>query len=108
MSIFIRTVCAVALMWSPAALTAQPTAQAVCQKMQDEGRNGPFSLEDCKCTYQVADTVLDDDIKALVIEAWDTGNGTWDRIEQLPNPRRVERQLLKMERAMKKTCGLSR
>lgn len=108
MSILIRAACVCALTWTPLALAAQPTAQSVCQKMQDEGRNGPFSLEDCKCTYHAADTVLDEDIKALVIEAWDTGNGTWDRIEQLPNPLRVERQLLKMERAMKKTCGLSR
>ncbi|MEM7089552.1 MAG: hypothetical protein AAF496_08240 [Pseudomonadota bacterium] len=108
MHILFRATLAWALICFPVVLGAQPSAQAVCQKMQAEGRNGPFSFEDCTCTYHVADAVLDDDIKALMIEAWYSGNATFDQIMQLPNPRRVERQLLKMERTMKKTCGLSK
>jgi len=69
-----------------------------------DGRGNGLSVQDCKCMYRVADAVLDDDLKALLFEAWYTGRNNMDALESRPNPRRFEKQMRTMERTLAKYC----
>jgi len=107
MKVLKAVACLGAFVVFPHAVMAQPTSREVCQKMINEGRNGSFSFANCECTYRVADAVLDEDIKALLFDSWYNGNDNMAKMEQLPKPGRVRRQLRVMQRSLKKNCDLS-
>ncbi|MDA7964991.1 hypothetical protein [Ruegeria sp.] len=107
MNIVKRAASIVALL-VPSVAFAEPTPQEVCQKMIEEDRSGDIVMEECLCTYQVADTVLDDDIKALLFDAWYTGNNNTEKMKALPNPKRINKQFKTMERTMRKNCNITR
>ena len=88
---------------TPLPIQAQ-TAQQICNRMISEGRGGGQSVQDCLCTHRVAVAVLDEDIQALVFDAWLTGNNNMAALEALPNPRRIERQLRTMDRTLEANC----
>ena len=88
----------------PQIASAGPTPEAVCQQMVITDPSGQITMEECLCTYQVADQVLDEDIKELLFDAWYTGNNNTEKMKQLPNPKRINKQFSRMERAMKQNC----
>ncbi|KIC44587.1 hypothetical protein RA28_17000 [Ruegeria sp. ANG-S4] len=95
--------CAAVLLLPQIALAA-PTPQATCQVMVDTDPSGQITMEECLCTYQVADQILDDDIKELLFKSWYTGENVTDQLNALPNPKRVKKQFSRMERGMKQNC----
>ncbi|WP_170607667.1 hypothetical protein [Ruegeria arenilitoris] len=56
-----------ALYLLPQATLAGPPPEAVCERMVADDPSGQITMEECLCTYQVADQVLDDDIKELLL-----------------------------------------
>lgn len=95
---------AAVLVLLPQVALAERSPEAVCQRMVDTDQSGDITMEQCLCTYNVADSVLDDDIKALLFEAWYTGENVTEQLNQLPNPKRVKRQFGKMDREMNFNC----
>lgn len=93
-----------ALLILPQLAWADRPPEAVCQKMVEGDPSGQITMEECLCTYNVADTVLDDDIKALLFQSWYTGENVTSQLEALPEPKRVQRQFKTMERTFKKNC----
>ena len=85
--------------------SAAPTGQQVCQKMIADGRSGGLNQSQCECTYRVADKILDDDIKALLFEAWYTGKNNMAEIQKLRRPNRVRRQLQTLAGSLEANCG---
>ncbi|WP_415403090.1 hypothetical protein [Tateyamaria sp. SN3-11] len=83
---------------------AQTGAQT-CAKMQAEDRLGPVSSAQCQCHYSVAEQVLDDDIRALLFDAWYNGNDNMAKMEQIKPQTRVRRQLKSMADALRKYCS---
>ncbi|WP_299545897.1 hypothetical protein [uncultured Tateyamaria sp.] len=97
----------VPIVLSAIALGTQVHAQdalQTCSKMQAEGRLGPLTLLQCQCNYAVAEQELDPDIRALLFDAWHTGNNNMAKVEALKPRSRVEKQFKAMERALRKTC----
>ncbi len=88
----------------PQAAMAERTPQEICEKLIESEPSGQIEMVECVCTYNVANAVLDDDIKALLFESWYTGENVTDRLNALPNPKRVKKQFSKMERTMKVNC----
>lgn len=88
----------------PMTAWAAPSPQATCQVMVDSDPSGQITMEECLCTYQVADQVLDDDIKELLFKSWYTGENVTDQLKALPNPKRVPKQFGRMERGMHQNC----
>lgn len=95
---------AVSLLISPQLVLADRPPEAVCQKMVEGDPSGQITMEECLCTYNVADTVLDDDIKALLFDSWYTGENITEQLNALPQPKRVPRQLKTMEQTFNKNC----
>ncbi|WP_299982950.1 hypothetical protein [uncultured Ruegeria sp.] len=93
-----------ALLILPQLALADRPPQAVCQKMVEGDPSGQITMEECLCTYNVADTVLDDDIKALLFQSWYTGENVTEQLEALPEPKRVQKQFKTMERTFNKNC----
>lgn len=93
-----------ALLILPQMSWADRPPSAVCQKMVESDPREQITMEECLCTYSVADTVLDDDIKALLFQSWYTGENVTDQLKALPEPKRVQRQFKTMERTFKKNC----
>ncbi len=104
MSTFEKLIGSAALIILPQIAVADRAPEAICQKMVEGDPSGQITMEECLCTYNVADTVLDDDIKALLFESWYTGENVTDRLNQLPNPKRVKKQFGKMDRTMRVNC----
>ncbi len=88
----------------PTAALAGPPAPAVCAKMVASDISGQITMEECLCTYLVAEQVLDNDIKELLFKSWYTGENVTDELNALPNPKRVPKQFSRMERGMKQKC----
>lgn len=88
----------------PSTATSAPSAKQICTKMIAEGRGGGMSLADCTCTHRVADAVLDDDIKALLFDAWFTGADNTAKLERLPKKARVKRQMRIMQKTLAANC----
>jgi len=101
---FKQTSLGIALVALPCIASAGPTPEAVCEQMVVTDPSGQITMEECLCTYQVADQVLDEDIKELLFDAWYTGNNNTEKMKQLPNPKRINKQFSRMERAMKQNC----
>ncbi len=95
---------AIALTVLPQFSWADRPPEAVCQKMVEGDPSGQITMEECLCTYNVADTVLDDDIKTLLFDSWYTGENITEKLNALPQPKRVPRQLKTMERTFNKNC----
>lgn len=83
---------------------AGPSANQICAKMISEGRGGSLDQKACLCTYRVADAVLDNDVKALLFDAWYTGKDNMPALARLDNPQRVKKQLRTMQLSMKANC----
>ncbi|MGH1412307.1 MAG: hypothetical protein ACRBB0_02365 [Pelagimonas sp.] len=84
---------------------AAPSAQQTCKKMVSEGRAGGKTQQQCHCMYQVADQTLDEDIKALLFDAWYNGTNNMAALEKLPGRARVKKQLKRMQKASVKYCS---
>jgi hypothetical protein len=90
----------------PAAADARPSGAEICKKMIADGRGGGMGQPECLCVYRIADTVLDDDLKALLFDSWLNGTDNMKAAENLSSRARVQRQMLKMQRMAKKDCKL--
>ena len=84
---------------------AAPTGAQICQKMIADGRANGMSQAKCLCTYRVADTVLDEDIKTLLWDSWYNGTNNMAAVEKLPGRARVKKQMETMYRSLKPNCG---
>lgn len=84
---------------------AAPTGAQICKKMISDGRANGQTQQQCLCRHAAADSVLDDDIKTLLFDAWYTGTNNMAALEALPNPRRVQKQMRSLSRKIKKTCS---
>ena len=104
MTTFKRIVGAGALLILPQLAGADRPPQAVCQKMVEGDPSGQVTMEECLCTYNVANTVLDDDIKELLFESWYTGENITEQLNALPKSKRVPRQFKAMEQTFNKNC----
>lgn len=83
---------------------AAPLGTETCRKMIAEGRNRGMSEAQCRCRVRVAETVLDWDIKVLLLDAWRNGTNNLSAFASLPNQPRVYRQLGAFERRSKRDC----
>lgn len=86
------------------ASTAAPSARQTCKKMIADGRGGVFSQSKCECAYRVADAVLDDDLKALLFDAWYNGTNNMAAMEKLPGRKRIQKQLETMRITTELNC----
>lgn len=80
------------------------TAAQTCTKMRNDDRLGPISYEQCLCNYAVADQVLDDDVKALLFDAWATGANNMAKVEALRPRARVRKQFKTLQRSIQASC----
>ena len=85
-------------------LSAQ-TGQETCARMKAEDRLGPITEAQCRCNYSVAEQILDEDIRALLFDAWYTGNDNVAKVEQLTPRTRVRREMLELSKALRKHCS---
>ncbi|MFL4471332.1 hypothetical protein ACERZ8_16135 [Tateyamaria armeniaca] len=88
-----------------AAPLAAQTGPQTCARMKSEDRLGPLSEAQCQCNYSVANQVLDADIRALLFDAWYSGNDNMAKVEQLRPRHRVRREMLQLRDAIKKYCS---
>jgi len=80
------------------------TAEQTCNKMRSDGRLGPITYTQCLCNYAAADRVLDDDVKALLFDAWRTGANNMGKVEALKPQSRIRKQFKTLERTIKASC----
>jgi hypothetical protein len=83
---------------------AAPSGAQICKKMISDGRGGGLSQAQCECHHRYADAILDDNVKALLFEAWYTGANNMKALEKLPNPGRVNRKMRSLQKAINTNC----
>lgn len=86
---------------------AEKSGNEICQKMISDGRGNGMSQDDCLCLYRHAEETLDDDMKALLFDAWYTGNNNMQAMAELPKQGRVAKKMRRMKRAIDANCNLS-
>ncbi len=100
----LRVLATACLVSAGLAAEAAPNGEKTCRKMIADGRSGGLSQADCLCRYRAADAVLDDDIKALLFDAWYAGHDNMAAMERLPGRQRVKRQMSILQRTIEKNC----
>ncbi len=80
------------------------TAEQTCNAMRSDDRLGPNTYAQCLCNYAAADQVLDDDVKALLFDAWRTGANNMAKVEALRPRARIRTQFKTLERTIKASC----
>jgi len=81
------------------------TGPQTCAKMKANDRLGPITEAQCQCNYSVASQILDEDIRALLFDAWYNGNDNMAKVEALKPRSRVRREMLEFRKALQKYCS---
>jgi hypothetical protein len=84
---------------------AAPSGEEICRKMLAEGRSGYVEETACLCVYEVSLNALDEDIRALLHEAWYSGADNTKELEALPNQSRIGKQMSAMRHMIFEECG---
>ncbi|KIC20757.1 hypothetical protein [Leisingera sp. ANG-Vp] len=87
-----------------AAANAAPSAKETCRNLAKHRDGEAPGMTMCLCIYDLAEDILDDDVRGLLFQSWNDGVDREEEANALKPKGRASLQIKKLEQAAGKKC----